>query len=157
MNCWGHRYTDNPQRKGCCYHACSQCPCDGCINKFDVDTHLAMLRAKRYTYHGCPCHACCCCCKCTGRVQRKYLRPPWLEYEDDPFKAYQGKLVEYQAELKRREEALMRRFDDDEEGRQGRRKKKKKKKQEKETAAVEGGVDEGDLVLQSIDTGQDKG
>ena len=138
-NCWGCKDPKSPDRKGCCFHCCSTCLCHSCINKFDVDTHLATLRAKRHDYKGWPCHACCCCCRCTGRKQVPYKKPPYLEYEDNVWRAYQKRVVEWEVER-----SLGRpKMDAEGGGKRGKRRGKKKKKKA-------GGGEE------SMDTGQGK-
>ena len=141
-NCWGRKDPKNPDRKGCCFHCCSTCPCHSCINKFDVDTHLAMLRAKRHDYHGCPCHACCCCCRCSGRKQVPYKKPSYLEYEDNVWRAYQKHVVEWEVQ-----QSLGKPKMDTEGGGKGGKKRRTRGKKTKKTA------ESGEVALE---TGQGK-
>lgn len=152
-DCFGKVDVENPDRKGCCFHCCSTCLCYGCINKFDVDTHIAMLRAKRHIYKGCPCHCCCCCCKCTGRKQFPYKKPEYLDYEDNVWKAYQKKVVEWEVERKVGKPKL------DEEGgdsdsKKRRRGKRKKRNTEKKDPGIDGEDEQGEVA--SIEIGQGK-
>ena len=98
------KVTADVEQKGCCFHCCSRCLCKGCINKFDVDTHLNELRKQDevWDFKCLPCKLCCCCCRCKGYRSTPYMKPDYLKYEDDPFKAFQTRMIELEVELSSR-------------------------------------------------------
>jgi hypothetical protein len=105
-DCCG-RKTRNPDQKGCCFHCCSTCWDKKCINKFDIDTHLNEMRNTEEVYQGCPIKCMCffcwfrtCCFKCDGGKFVQFKKPEYLRYEDDPFKLYQERVIEFEMSVR---------------------------------------------------------
>ena len=44
---------------------------------------------------------CCCCCRCNGSNAYPYIKPDYLDYEDDVFILFEKRVVDFEIERER--------------------------------------------------------